>query len=298
MLAKLSLCMCLVACLSLTAFSQDDCEPITKENLLRSFEQGKRQQRTAAQYIDRVYRCGVNFPVTSQDAQEIRRVGRYLGKRGLDDLIDALRQSLRVSVPTRTPRLVGSTAPFALGTELLGIDTLARAHVQVVIGTGIQEDSITIHIKNNSTSGTITNIGFFVKELGLVGRGEQINGPGRYELFAEGQSIETKEFTVRSSFSFETTTQTGDRPRSFKKGFTESGIPPGETTTLRVFGNFRFLGVGNRILEPAQLERGVVLCFQDVGENHQSDLALFPRREELYSAVGSFYKIGRTRTHK
>jgi hypothetical protein len=59
-------------------------------------------------YIEFIKRCGADFSPTPDDEQEIRRGGAYLGKKGLDDLIAAIKSNYRPDVtqqpmPTPTP---------------------------------------------------------------------------------------------------------------------------------------------------------------------------------------------------
>jgi hypothetical protein len=106
----LSLLVCLIvfACIqqTLAAIWQQPTRPITKTNLVSSIKLGKRDGITAARYIALINRYGVDFSLTPEDEQEIRRVGSYLSKKGLDDLIAAIKNNYRPDVaqqPTATP---------------------------------------------------------------------------------------------------------------------------------------------------------------------------------------------------
>jgi hypothetical protein len=73
-------------------------KPITKKNLISSLELGRIERIPAESYIKLIKLDGVDFPLTSDDEQEIRRSGRYLGKKGLDNLIAAVRDNYRPNV--------------------------------------------------------------------------------------------------------------------------------------------------------------------------------------------------------
>lgn len=87
---------CVIVSARVAALGQQDCKPITRGGLMRSFEVGKRQRKTATDYVKLINLCDVNFSLTPEDEQKIRRSGKYLGKKGLDDLISAIRSNYRV----------------------------------------------------------------------------------------------------------------------------------------------------------------------------------------------------------
>jgi hypothetical protein len=71
---------------------------ITKDNLLsalESMQSRKSKRKDAAWYVAMLEEHKVGFQLTSADEQEIRRVGTYLGKEGLKDLIEAIRNNYR-----------------------------------------------------------------------------------------------------------------------------------------------------------------------------------------------------------
>lgn len=70
-------------------------KPITKANLLSSVRLGRREKKTAARYIELIMRYGVDFLLTPNEEQTLRRSGGYLGKKGLDDLVVAVRDNYR-----------------------------------------------------------------------------------------------------------------------------------------------------------------------------------------------------------
>lgn len=83
-------------------------KPITRGNLISSVKLGKREGRTAAWYIELVKLYGVDFLLTRKDEQALRHYGNYLGKRGLDDLIEALRKTYQLATQRRGLLLPGS----------------------------------------------------------------------------------------------------------------------------------------------------------------------------------------------
>jgi hypothetical protein len=78
--------------------------PIRKENLisaLESMQSRKSKRRDAAWYVAMVNEYKVSFRLTPDEEQQIRHAGRYLGRKGLDDLIAALRTSYRPIIAPR-----------------------------------------------------------------------------------------------------------------------------------------------------------------------------------------------------
>lgn len=73
-----------------------DVGPITREGLLLSL---KSQSIQAKEYVERIKHDGVNFRLETYDEKQtsnekqIRKAGAYLGPRGLDELIAAIRRS-------------------------------------------------------------------------------------------------------------------------------------------------------------------------------------------------------------
>jgi hypothetical protein len=64
--------------------------PITKRNLLESLRIGA---VTAKEYSEIIRKHRVDFRITAEDERQIRRAGKYLGKKGLDQVIAAVRDS-------------------------------------------------------------------------------------------------------------------------------------------------------------------------------------------------------------
>jgi hypothetical protein len=70
--------------------------PIEKEGLLRALRQ---KALTEKELLQEIKSRGVNFRLaTPSDENDIRRAGSYLGRRGLNNLIDAVRNNFRQSV--------------------------------------------------------------------------------------------------------------------------------------------------------------------------------------------------------
>ena len=77
------------------AIGQQANKPITKGDLIRSFEPGRREKIGAASYIELITRNGVDFSLTPEDEKRIRLAGKYLGRKGVEDLITAIRNNYR-----------------------------------------------------------------------------------------------------------------------------------------------------------------------------------------------------------
>jgi hypothetical protein len=65
-------------------------EPITKTGLITAL---KDRGLSSAKVVAQVKRRGVSFQLKPPDENEIRRAGRYLGKKKLDDLVAAVRDN-------------------------------------------------------------------------------------------------------------------------------------------------------------------------------------------------------------
>lgn len=88
--------VCILLGMPFTSVHTQQRDPIAKEGLLRSLTN---KALSSKELIEQVEQRGVSFKLTSTDEQEIRREGKYLGKKGLDDLIAAVRKYYR---PTET----------------------------------------------------------------------------------------------------------------------------------------------------------------------------------------------------
>ena len=90
---------------------QQQCAPITKKGLLLAL---KDKVLSSTDLIREVQQCGVNFALSDANEQEIRREGKYIGKKGLDDLIKTIRRNHRpvlASPPIGETELHGMLIP-------------------------------------------------------------------------------------------------------------------------------------------------------------------------------------------
>lgn len=104
--------MCLTVCLlSLCAsrvISQQSNKPvtqssfinkrITRDNLISSLKLGERERKTAEWYIQLIKQHGVDFRLKPSDEQKIREAGKYLGQKGVTELLAAVRNSYKVLI--------------------------------------------------------------------------------------------------------------------------------------------------------------------------------------------------------
>lgn len=87
------------------AKSQELIEPTSKAHLISAFKLNRREKNplkkmTVEGFIRLINRYGVEFPLTPEAEQEIRRAGDYFGKTELDKLVTALRNNYRPDEPT------------------------------------------------------------------------------------------------------------------------------------------------------------------------------------------------------
>lgn len=95
--------VCLFMCVTVCAFGQmlsvaicqQADQPVTRKILKRSFEAGRKEKIPAESYVDLIKRIGVDFLLTPRIEKEIRSEGKYLGTKGLDDLVEAIRNNYR-----------------------------------------------------------------------------------------------------------------------------------------------------------------------------------------------------------
>lgn len=119
-------------CCSLTppiiARIQQSTDTITKGALLGAL---RKEALTSEELISEIQRSRLSFQLSPEDEKEIRRAGRYLGKKGLDNLVGAIRSNYRVITSPRSlpeekankPTAVATPQSNAawLGTDLVGI---------------------------------------------------------------------------------------------------------------------------------------------------------------------------------
>jgi hypothetical protein len=86
----------------MTIHPQQNTDPIEKTGLLAALE---KEALSSKELIDQVKRRGVNFEMDAATEREIRAKGGYLGGKGVDDLITAIRNLANVynSTPLASP---------------------------------------------------------------------------------------------------------------------------------------------------------------------------------------------------
>ncbi|HEY0172861.1 MAG TPA: hypothetical protein VGB98_17705 [Pyrinomonadaceae bacterium] len=96
--------ICLLLTVSpVASYGQQCTRAFTKEGILSSLRK-KELRKDDMQFVAKqMQRCGVNFRPTLADVQEIRRLGKYLGKKGLDDLVAAVRINYRADTSGEHP---------------------------------------------------------------------------------------------------------------------------------------------------------------------------------------------------
>ncbi|MDX6614836.1 MAG: hypothetical protein QOD75_4022 [Blastocatellia bacterium] len=99
--------------------------PITKDHLFSSIRLGKQEKMTATRYVELIKQEKVDFRLTENEIRQLRIVGGYLGKRGLYDLIKAIRENYREDAPPTKarirkdlPRVGKDGEPLTLITEI------------------------------------------------------------------------------------------------------------------------------------------------------------------------------------
>ncbi len=84
---------------------QELIEPIAKANLISTIKLNRREKSplrkmTASGFIRLINRYGINFPLTAETEQEVRRAGEYFSATDLDKLIVAIRTNFRPDEPS------------------------------------------------------------------------------------------------------------------------------------------------------------------------------------------------------
>lgn len=168
--------------------------------------------------------------------------------------------------------------------ELIGIgNTGVKAKVRgsLIYSSDSPTNVFRFYLKNTSESGTITNIGFLIKPFQKPTWGSTIPnfeempmagtmGPGNYSLTTEDMVIETLNFTATSAFGFQTRNVDGmSVSKTFHEGLVTSGIGPGQATYFSITGD-GFLGK----LTLPQIERSIIVRFQDIGKAKATDIAV------------------------
>ncbi len=194
---------------------------------------------------------------------------------------------------TPTPELRAQTeSKRTAGTELVGIGgtgVTARISTVRVERFDVLSTLISLTVENTSRSGTITNIGFFVKVVRKPMEGSkttvpgEITPPGSYRFTNEDLAVETSTFKAICAFAFMTS-----RSSSFHNGNVGGGIPPGQSTRFSLAGDQFLAGITGR-----QFERGIILRFQEIGTEELDDIALYPNPNVLFSVSDPVYQISK-----
>jgi hypothetical protein len=100
--------VCLVLGMSPDTTHAQQRDAIAKEGLIKSLNN---KVLSSQELIGQIEQRGVDFRLTDKDEQEIRHAGDYLGKKGLDNLITAVRDNYRPT-PLKLQR-----QPFSPNTE-------------------------------------------------------------------------------------------------------------------------------------------------------------------------------------
>jgi hypothetical protein len=82
----------LLTVIVMLVFSQQRSGPITRDGLLGALQT---RALSGRELLSEVKRYGVSFELSAKDEERIRGAGKYLGKKGLDDLIVATRNNYR-----------------------------------------------------------------------------------------------------------------------------------------------------------------------------------------------------------
>lgn len=282
-----------------------------KEELLRALQKRELLKRDLNTLMERMRRYKVSYKLSGAEEQEFRNAGEYLGPKNIDELIRTIRENPREperksAAAAATPSPPGEKAKPTVqltpattrrGTELVGISgTGVKAKVMVGGRSSYGGPAILLIVENASESGTITNIGFIVKAqtspTSALKREDDkgVTGPGVYRLTKERWVIQTRDFKAVSAFGLVTADFDSDAVSpSFHRGFIGAGIPPGKTTWFALTGFGEFTG--------RDLERGIVLRFQAIGEDDKADIAMFPKLDALLPSATeqSIYEIERIR---
>ncbi len=151
------------------ALGQQSAEPIIKEGLLGAL---RIKALSAKELVDEIKRNGVSFKLTATEEQEIRRVGKYLGRKGLDDLIAAILANYRKGQPpaeSRKPLLErgsdGEPLSFFREIEIKdGLDTPHLDKLMKAVGyRGPTTVMSVLIVKNNDSSKYYVMIGTISK---------------------------------------------------------------------------------------------------------------------------------------
>src|SRR5438094_1510577 len=104
------------------AISAQRCKnPISKRNFFSGIKLGKRERKSAADFVELVKSNGVDFSFTSRDSQALRTAGHYLGEKGLVDLDRAIKNNRCDDMPAPS---INQTMTNSPGSILAGRDVI------------------------------------------------------------------------------------------------------------------------------------------------------------------------------
>src|SRR5262249_6142237 len=115
----------------------------------------EKEKKPVSSYIDLITQLGVDFSPRPEDEQEIRRSCKYLGKKGLDELLLAIRSNQRLpqAEPTTTPQISSAPEPdpkitggINLDSFVLPVKTPERAYIV-----------LNVHVANSGGATMIQN---------------------------------------------------------------------------------------------------------------------------------------------
>lgn len=139
----------LLAILANHSYAQQGTGSIAKEGLLKALRKKVLSSKTL---IRQIQRRGVTFQLNSEDELEIREVGKYLSKPGLDNLIAEIRKNYHPDVsqkPTQNPSLINQTMKDSPGGIQAGGNVTINQGVQPRKLTAEQEGQFVKILKDN-----------------------------------------------------------------------------------------------------------------------------------------------------
>jgi hypothetical protein len=174
--------------LSLHSHGQVPCSPITKAGLLGSLE---KRVLSSKELVRELKRCYADFELTSEVENEIRGAGKYLGKKGLDDLILAVRDNYRPIEPaTVSPRKPeGNEAnPLTLWYGIAIKGRLKPERLDAIMTRAGYKGPTSMSALSVSNAASSTNEMFIGTHANLTSRSGQLLLPGGHFDFSGGES--------------------------------------------------------------------------------------------------------------
>jgi hypothetical protein len=143
--------LCLVIGISSTVGQSKP--PINKEDFLSAIKLGEKEKKTAVSFINLVNELKVDFALTRKDKQVLRRDGYYLGKKGLDSLIIAVRDNYRPQEQKPTPPTISQTMTNSPGGVQAGGNVIISSTIPPRVLTAAQENTIITALEAAPPSG-------------------------------------------------------------------------------------------------------------------------------------------------